>query len=169
MVYTQVWAVFTTYLFLLLVTCLWVVSRQVGRGKKQEEATEVTTMVSQGTGTQQKIVSRPLIIHPSWCAGGCWFTLAQNPEAAVVQVYTPFVTHAPMCFANQCWDGVLGMGYYVIHPRRLEWFTTKVLVSNDNLSNCETIFLHPNEWSRLVELRRWWATLIAIPRPYPCP
>jgi hypothetical protein len=33
-------------------------------------------MVSYGTGTQQKTISWPLTIHPSWCAGGCWFAVA---------------------------------------------------------------------------------------------
>jgi hypothetical protein len=34
-------------------------------------------MVSYWTGTQQKTVSSPLTIHPSWCTGGCcWFTVA---------------------------------------------------------------------------------------------
>jgi len=28
-------------------------------------------MGSYGTETQQKTVSRPFIIHPSWCTGGC--------------------------------------------------------------------------------------------------
>jgi hypothetical protein len=35
-----------------------------------------TTMVSYGTGTQQKTVSSPLTIHLSWCTGGRWFTVA---------------------------------------------------------------------------------------------
>ncbi len=54
----------------LLVSC-----QQVGREKN---ATEVTTMVSQGTKTQQKTVSRPLTIHPSWCTGGSWCTVATD-------------------------------------------------------------------------------------------
>jgi hypothetical protein len=33
-------------------------------------------MVSYGTGTQQKTVFGPLIIHPAWCTGCCWFTVA---------------------------------------------------------------------------------------------
>jgi hypothetical protein len=33
-------------------------------------------MVKSGTGIEKKTVSWPLIIHPSWCTGGCWFTLA---------------------------------------------------------------------------------------------
>ncbi len=41
--YTQLRAAFTTY---LLTTCLWVVSRQVGR-QKEKKVTELTTMVSQ--------------------------------------------------------------------------------------------------------------------------
>jgi hypothetical protein len=35
-------------------------------------------MVSQGTGTQQKTVSGPITIHPSWCTGECWFTVARK-------------------------------------------------------------------------------------------
>jgi hypothetical protein len=35
----------------------------LSRGSK----TKLTTMVSKGTETQQKIVSSPLIIHPSLC------------------------------------------------------------------------------------------------------
>ncbi len=67
---TQLRADFTTY---LLTTYLHVVSRYV-----VTKATELTTMVSQGTRTQQKIVSKPFAMHPSWCVGGCQFTLARD-------------------------------------------------------------------------------------------
>jgi hypothetical protein len=52
---TSVRAVFTTY---LVTTCLWVVSRQVEKTK----ATDLTTMVSNGTETQQKTVSLGLVL-----------------------------------------------------------------------------------------------------------
>ncbi len=33
---------------------------------------------SSQTETQQKTVSWPLTIDPSWCTGGCWFTVASS-------------------------------------------------------------------------------------------
>ncbi len=51
MVYTKVRAVFTTY---VVVTNKLLVGQQVGPKKK---VTELTTVVSYGTGTQQKTVS----------------------------------------------------------------------------------------------------------------
>ncbi len=48
---------------------VWVVSKQV-----QKKRTELTTMVNQATGTQQKTVLCPSSIHPSWYASGCEFT-----------------------------------------------------------------------------------------------
>ncbi len=48
---------------------VWVVSKQV-----QKKGTELTTMVNQGTGTQQKTVFCPSSIHPSWYAGVSEFT-----------------------------------------------------------------------------------------------
>ncbi len=88
MVYIQVRAVFTTY---LLTTCLWIVSKQVGI-----KATELTTLVTQGTGTQQKTVSCLLIIHPSQCAGGCcWFTVAPSSSFFCLVVLQQFLGLAP--------------------------------------------------------------------------
>ncbi len=44
-------------------------------------------MASYGTGTQRKIVSWSLTIHPSWCTGGCWFIVARvNQHPPVHQV-----------------------------------------------------------------------------------
>ncbi len=49
----------------------------VGRQVEKTGATELKTMASQGIGTQQKIVSLPLTIHPQWCTGECWFNVAE--------------------------------------------------------------------------------------------
>jgi hypothetical protein len=50
----------------------------VRRLKKQFKAIELTTMVSLGTQNQQKTVSLPLIIHPSWCTVECCWLAAQS-------------------------------------------------------------------------------------------
>ncbi len=96
----QVRAVFTTY---LLPTCLlWIVSRQVGRKKekkKKEKATELTTIVSQETETQQKklfLDHLPFILHGA-LVGGCWFIVAKQLQGPILglstkeegQVYMP--------------------------------------------------------------------------------
>ncbi len=73
MVYAQGRAVFLTYQ-----QHAWVFSL----GRLETKAAEVITMVGQGTdqgtGTQQKTVSKPLIIHPSCCTDGRWFTVARQ-------------------------------------------------------------------------------------------
>ncbi len=44
---------------------------------------DLTSMASYGTGTQRKIVSSSLTIHPSWwCMGGCWFIVARVNQLA---------------------------------------------------------------------------------------
>jgi len=62
-------------------------------------------MVSYGTGTQQKTVSWPLTIHPSWCTGGHWFALARTPS----------------CLAQ------LGSGAYYIYNFHSEFFIKNLL------------------------------------------
>jgi len=43
--------------------------------------TELTTVVSYGTG--HRVISCPPIIHPAWCAGGCWLILADEWERTI--------------------------------------------------------------------------------------
>jgi hypothetical protein len=80
-----------------------------------------------------------------------------EPNRKLFLDHLPFILHGVLVGARSIYCSLhmhpcalqINVGK-VHHPRRLEWFTTKALVSNDNLSNCETNFLHPDERSRLV-------------------
>jgi len=49
--------------------------------KQFKKKTQLTTMVTKGTGTQQKTVScfHLSSIHPSWCSGGVAGSLSSDP------------------------------------------------------------------------------------------
>jgi hypothetical protein len=49
-------------------------------GKKGQ--LEFTTWVSPGTGRDEKGAPHQCTIHPHWCTGGCWFTLALPLDSA---------------------------------------------------------------------------------------
>jgi len=57
------------------------------------KGTMETIVVSTITTAQCKSDSDLATIHPSWCTGGCWFTLAKEYVAQHQHVHHPWETH----------------------------------------------------------------------------
>jgi hypothetical protein len=55
-------------------------------------------------GTQQKTISWPLIIHPSWCTGGCWFTVARQLQVVPKHPKKQQLMHVSRWHKTNCLD-----------------------------------------------------------------
>ncbi len=108
-------------------------------------------MVSYRMGTQQKTVSWPFTIHPSWCAGGCWVTVA--------------VSKSPNEFCNTQSPLELGPSTSIVHSySTLAFSWSKITIENQTYTYHDSIVnawglcwnfgkikdkLTPNTWSLL--------------------